>query len=160
MTKKTLIAYYSHSGNTRTIADLIRQFTNGSLFEILPEHPYPENYNQCVEQAKREISSGFKPELKSSTANLETYEVVFVGSPNWWSTIAPPVASFLSNLSKGDLSGKTIVPFITHGGGGVGRCVAEIKKLVPNATVAKELYLSGSSVNKAQTEVEKWVKEI
>jgi flavodoxin len=157
MSKKFLVAYYSHSGNTRTIADLIQKITNSNLFEILPQQPYPENYNQCVQQAKKEISSGYKPELKTEVENIAQYDTIFIGSPNWWSTIALPVATFLSN---NNLSGKTIAPFITHGGGGIGHIISDIKKLTQNATVTKELYLNGSSVKNAQNNVEKWLKEI
>jgi flavodoxin len=157
MSKKILIAYYSHSGNTRTIANVIQKITNSNLFEISPQQPYTENYNQCVQQARKEISSGYKPELKTEVENIAQYDTIFIGSPNWCSTIAPPVTTFLSN---NNLSGKTIAPFITHGGGGIGRIISDIKKLAQNATITKELYLNGSSAKNAQNNVEKWLNEI
>ncbi|HOQ51880.1 MAG TPA: flavodoxin, partial [Candidatus Atribacteria bacterium] len=113
-----LIAYYSRSGNTRKLAQLIHQKVGGTVHEIQPEIPYPASYNATVEQAKKEIQAGFRPPLKTKIEHIEAYDTIFLGSPNWWSTIAPPVATF---LEENDLSGKTIIPFCTHGGGGRGR---------------------------------------
>ncbi|NIV37833.1 MAG: flavodoxin, partial [Anaerolineae bacterium] len=105
-TERILIVYYSYSpsGNTRRIADLIRQEVGGTVHEIEPEAPYPRSYDATVDQAKGEIQSGYKPPLKSDLDSAKAYDTIFVGSPNWWSTIAPPVATF---LSQHDLSGKT-----------------------------------------------------
>ena len=96
MSKKILTAYYSHSGNTGEIASYIQKQTNGALFEIIPAVLYPTGYNDVVRQAKIEIQSGKKPELKTKINDTESYDIIFVGSPNWWGTIAPPVAAFLS----------------------------------------------------------------
>ncbi|MDR2439757.1 MAG: carboxymuconolactone decarboxylase family protein [Planctomycetaceae bacterium] len=157
MTKKILVAYYSHSGNTRTIADLIQKITNSDLLEIVPKQPYPENYNKCVEQAKHEINSGYKPELKNNVPNLETYDIVFVGSPNWWSTIAPPVTTFLSNCN---LTGKTVIPFCTHGGGRWGHSVDDLKKLCPNADVLEGLAINGNTAERSKDDINKWLQKI
>jgi hypothetical protein len=78
--------------------------------------PYPTNYGAVVAQAKQELKADIRPALKSAGSNIASYDVIFVGSPNWWSTIAPPVMTLLSSL---DFSGKTVVPFITHEGSGV-----------------------------------------
>jgi flavodoxin len=118
MAGHVLVAYFSRSGNTRRIANLIQRQVGGTLYEIQPEEPYPDSYHAAVDQAKVEIQAGYKPALRSRLDDTESYDTVFVGSPNWWDTIAPPVATF---LSENDLSGKTIVPFCTHGGGGLGR---------------------------------------
>jgi flavodoxin len=157
MTKKILVAYYSHSGNTRTIANMIQKITNSDLFEILPKQPYPENYNQCVEQAKREINSGYKPELKNNVPNFETYEVFFIGSPNWWSTISPPVTTFLSGCNFSD---KIVIPFCTHGGGGQGRCLTDVAKLTPKSIHSEGIALSGNRANSSKPEIEKWLQNI
>ncbi|MDR1485823.1 MAG: hypothetical protein LBT09_13505 [Planctomycetaceae bacterium] len=157
MTKKFLVAYYSHSGNTRSIAKLIQKITNSDLFEILPTQPYPENYNKCVEQAKREINSGYKPELKNNVSNFETYEIIFIGSPNWWSTIAPPVVTFLSGY---DFSGKMVIPFCTHGGGGQGRCLMDVEKLTQKSIHQKGIAISGNHNKQTQPEIEKWLQNI
>ena len=110
-----------------------------------------------MDQAKKEISANFKPELKNKVEDISKYDVIFIGSPNWWSTIAPPVATFLTSY---DLSGKTVVPFFTHGGGSIGRCEADVRKHCPKSAVLKSLYTSGYSVKNAQSEVSEWLREI
>lgn len=154
MSKKILIVYYSHSGNTRKLAKLIEKETGGTLFELLPEKAYPGDYNTVVEQAKREIQAGLHPALKTEVKNLANYDTVFVGTPNWWSTVAPPVAAFLEN---DDLSGKTVVPFCTHGGGGSGHIEAAVKQLCPDSTVLPVLSVYGDAAKSSQ--VESWLKK-
>lgn len=155
--QKILIAYYSWGGNTREIANQIKNLTGGDLVEIIPAVAYPTDYQPCVDQAKKEIKENFMPAIKAQVENIADYDVIFIGSPNWWSTIAPPVATFLTTHN---LAGKNIVPFVTHGGGGIGRCETDIIKHCPQSTVLKTLYLSGSSVKSAQPEVEKYLKNI
>ncbi len=144
---KVLIVYYSHSGNTRKVAREIHKVVGGDLVGIEPLEPYPNDYSTLVEQAKRELHSGFMPELDQGPVNVESYDTVFVGSPNWWHTIAPPVITF---LSRADLSGKTIIPFITHGGGGSGRSVSDIANLCPHATVLEGLSVYGADARAAR----------
>ena len=127
-----LVAFYSHSGITKAAAEKIHTIVGGDLFEIVEQNPYPRDYDAVVAQAKREIAEGYRPALKSALPDMNKYNVIFVGSPNWWSTIAPPVASFLTSAN---FTHKTVVPFITHGGGGLNRTVSDIKKLVPSANV-------------------------
>lgn len=157
MTKHILIVYYSRSGNTRKIANLIHQEVGGTLHEIRPEVPYPNAYNATVEQAKKEIQAGYKPALQSTLDHIESYDTIFVGSPNWWSTIAPPVATFLSEY---DVSGKTIVPFCTHGGGGLGRIVQDIAKLCSRSTVLSCFGVYGSGSGNVRAEVVAWLHEM
>lgn len=157
MNQKILIAYYTHSGNTKKIAELIQEETNGTLFEIIPEKAYPEDYNTVVQQAKEEISAGFKPKLKSVIENIGAYDIVFIGSPNWWSTNAPPIDTF---LTENDLSGKTVVPFCTHGGGGQAKTAKDVAALCPNSTVLEGFSISDSNVDKAKPEISKWLNKI
>ncbi|MDP4209302.1 MAG: flavodoxin [Bacteroidota bacterium] len=156
-TKKILVVYFSHSGNTRVIAEQIKNATGGDIFEIQPVKDYPSDYNAVVDQAKKEITANYKPALKTRVKNIELYDVIFVGSPNWWSTIAPPVATFLSGYN---LEGKTIIPFITHEGSRMGHSVSDIKKLCPKSNVLEGLPIRGSNVKSAKPDVEKWLKEI
>ena len=93
--KKVLVAYFSHSGNTREMARQIAEATNGDLFEIVPQSAYPAQYDAVTAQAKREIGRGYRPALKGRLPDIGAYDVVFVGSPCWWGTVAPPVATFL-----------------------------------------------------------------
>jgi flavodoxin len=156
-TLKILVAYYSWGGSTQAVAQQIQSLTGADIFEIKPVKSYPENYSDCVTQAKKEIGENYKPEIVGKVENMSQYDIVFVGSPNWWSTIAPPVATF---LSQNDLSGKTVIPFCTHGSGGKANLFADIAKLSPNATAKKGLVVSGSSAKTAGQDIEKWLKEI
>ena len=115
---KVLVAYFSHSGNTREVARQISEATGGDLFEIVPATPYPTEYRAVVDQGKKEIEAGVRPALKNPVGDLSQYDVIFVGSPCWWATIAPPVATFLTSY---DFAGKTVVPFMTHEGSRMGR---------------------------------------
>lgn len=120
---KILIAYYSYSGNTAKVAQAIRAKTGGDLFEIKSDHAYPSEYRPMTEQAKKEIADGFRPALTTKVENMAQYDVVFLGSPNWWGTITPQVSAFLESY---DLNAKTVVPFITHGGGGTQNTLRDI----------------------------------
>lgn len=156
-TTSVLVAYYSRTGNTREIADQIRARTGGELFELVPATPYPDDYDACVEQAKRELEAGIRPKLKSRISNLRAYDVIFIGYPNWWGTFPGPVLTF---LTENDLSGKTLVPFCTHEGSGLGRSVRDIAKLCPRSTLLEGLAVRGSYVKDAQAEVAKWLSKI
>ena len=94
---RVLIAYYSWGGNTKYAAAQIQRATGGTLFEIKPVKPYPSEYRECTVQARKEIQEGVRPELVAKVEDMGKYDVIFIGSPNWWSTIAPPVASFLAS---------------------------------------------------------------
>lgn len=155
--KKALIVYYSYSGNTQEVAKYIQGAVECDIFEITPAEAYPEEYQECVQQAREEILAGVKPPLKGKPEKLDEYDVIFVGSPNWCSTIAPPVASF---LSENNLEGKSIAPFITHGSGGKANCFTDMKKLAPKSTFLKEFAIAGKNAKEAKDEINKWLKEI
>jgi flavodoxin len=152
-----LIAYYSHSGNTGKIAALIQKQIGGTLFPIEPETAYPADYAKVVEQSKKEIPEGYKPALKTKAPDMAGYDTVFVGSPNWLNTFAPPVATFLTET---DLSGKKVVPFATYGGGGLGKIAEDVAKLCPNSTVLEALALSRDGGAEAEATVSEWLKKI
>lgn len=152
--KKILVAYYSYSGNTAKIADYIAEMTAASVFEIVPLLPYASDYDTVVSQARSEIEKGYKPRLKTELRRIEEYDVVFVGSPCWWATMAPPVSTFLSSAR---FSGKLIVPFMTHEGSGLGRYVDDVRRLSPNARVLDGRAFRGRSVGAAKGEVESWL---
>jgi flavodoxin len=156
-TNKMLVVYFSHSGNTRIIAEKIKNATGSDIFEIIPVKPYPKDYKSVVDQADKEISENFKPELNTKIQNIDQYDVIFVGSPCWWATYPPPVATFLSSYN---LSRKTIVPFMTHEGSGMAHTVADIKKLCPKSIVLEGLPIRGSLVNNAQDDLMKWLHKI
>lgn len=155
---KVLIAYFSHSfGNTRQIAHMIQKETGGDIFEIKPKTPYTKVHKDVVAQARKEIDAGFKPELVAMPEKLNEYDVIFVGTPNWWNTMAPPVATFLSNH---DFSGKTLVPFTTHGGSGLGRYPEDMKKLCPKANFLEGETFSRNSIPDSGDAVAKWIRRI
>lgn len=154
--KKMLVVYFSQSGNTGVIADYIRELTGADVFRIEVKAAYPKDYDALVDQAKKEIQAGHKPEIKGKPENVGEYDVVFVGSPNWWATIAPPVATFLSGY---DFAGKKIMPFITHEGSRMGRSVQDIRSLCPKASVSEGLPIRGGSVKGAKEEVRSWLEK-
>ncbi|WP_094605774.1 hypothetical protein SPSIL_005800 [Sporomusa silvacetica DSM 10669] len=155
--RKILVVYFSHSGSTREIANQIRESVGGDIVEIQTVDPYPSNYVALVMQAKQERESDYKPALKTKIKNIESYDVIFIGSPIWGGTIPQPVVTFLSEY---DLSGKTIVPFCTHGGYGEGQSFTDIAKLSPQSTVLEGFAIEGNKVKTAQPEIAKWLSKI
>lgn len=153
--QRVLVAYYSYSGNTRAAAQAVHQAVGGTLLEIKPAQEYPADYNRCVEQAKKECREGFCPPLATAIPDMSAYDVVFVGTPNWWSTMAPPVRTF---LSQAKLSGKTVIPFVTHGGGGMARCERDMPGLATQAKFLPGRAFSGSSVRAMEQEIGQWAK--
>jgi flavodoxin len=150
-----LIAYYSWAGSARRLAEQIHSSAGGELFEITPETAYPKDYNTCVAQAKKEIQAGYKPALKNKFDDIKQFTVILLGSPNWWSSIAPPVSAF---LSKYDFSGKIILPFCTHGGGGQGHLVKDISKLCPAAKILDCLTIHNGALA-SNGELSSWLKK-
>ena len=155
--RKVLVVFYSRSGNTRDMASQIHALAGGDIVELQTVDAYPTEYRATTEQARRELDSGYKPPLTTKVANLASYDVVFVGSPSWWGTFAAPVKTFLSDA---DLSGKTVIPFITHEGSGLGRAPADMAKLCPKSTVLEGLAVRGGSVKSARGDVESWLRKI
>ncbi len=149
--KKVLIAYYSHSGNTKAVAEKIKTITNGHLFEIRPVKAYPNDYNTLVNLAKNEKQNDIKPEIVDNV-DVENYDIIFVGTPVWWYTMAPPVKTF---LTQNDFKGKIIVPFCTHGGGGESSTYSDIKKLAFQAKVMEGFTTYENSAK--ITDIEKWI---
>jgi flavodoxin len=152
-----LVAYFSHSGNTREIANQIHKSVGGDIFEIQAVEPYPHDYDAVVEQARKELDSGYKPALKTKMENIKSYDLVFIGYPVWWGTFPAPVKTFLSEY---DFSGKTIAPFCTHEGSSLGRSAADISKLCPKSALLNGVAIRGSVVKTAQNKVAEWLREI
>lgn len=155
--KKILVAYFSWSGNTETIAKMISNNTGGDLFKVTTSKAYPENYKRRTEMAKEEQNNNARPELSTHVQDMAQYDVIFLGYPSWWGTL--PMAMF-TFLEEYDLSGKTIIPFCTNEGSGLGRGPSDIAKLAPNSTLIKGLSVRGGSVGGAQSDVENWLNGI
>ena len=156
-TRKILVAYFSWSGNTREIANQIHKIVGGNLFEIVTVDEYPRDYDETVKQARKELETNCRPQLASEVEDIESYDLVFIGYPNWCYTIPAPVASF---LSKCDSTEKTIAPFCTHGGDRLGESVKDIAKLCQNSLVLEGLAVRGSEVRNAQSKVSEWLRKI
>ena len=137
---KILVVYYSYSGITRRLAEDIALITGGGLREIKPQKPYSFSYNTAVKKAREEIERGYYPPLIQGTESVEDADIIFIGSPNWLKTFAPPVLSFLKAV---DLDGKTIIPFCTHGGGGFGRMIEDYKNECKNSIIKEGIALKG-----------------
>jgi len=152
---KILTAYYSYSGNTRKIAQEIHKKVGGVTVEIEVVTAYPASYDDVVAQAKKEIAEDYEPPIKTNVQNISEYDVIFIGSPVWWYTIAPPVVAF---LSEHDLSGKTVVPFVTHGGGGQANSFRNVAKFTPNSKVLEGIEFYGSSCTDKETS--DWLNKI
>lgn len=169
-TEKCLIAYYSRAGNnyvgggivnlpvgnTEVAANMIQKLTGGDLFKINTVKTYPADYTKTTEVAQQELRQNARPELTGRIDNMADYAIIVLGYPNWWGTMPMAVYTFLEAY---DFSGKTILPFCTHEGSGMGHSESDIKKLCPKSTVLKGLSLKGGSVQSAENEIAAWLKK-
>jgi flavodoxin len=151
---RVLVAYFTRTGNTRVIAGQIRRTLRADLSEIESGDPYPEDYEETVAQAVRERDSGYRPRLKASVPDISSYEVVFLGFPVWGETAPPVIRSF---LSQHDLSGKRLVPFITHGGYGQGRSMKVVREHAPRASVLNPFVMEADQERRTLTQVSRWL---
>lgn len=167
---KKLIAFYSRAddnyvngliktlevGNTEVAAGIIKELTGADLFKLEQLKHYARDYNECIAQAQADQRQNARPDLKSFPETLDEYDVIYLGYPNYWSTMPMAVFTFLEHF---DFSGKTIKPFCTHEGSGLGSSLSDIKKLCPAAKVEKGLAIHGGSVKRSRKDIEKWVRE-
>ena len=153
---KALVVYYSRSGNTRAVAEAIHAAVGGDIVELQPVTPYPEAYRATTDQAKQELASGYKPPLKHRIGHIEAYDVVFVGSPNWWGTIAPPLYAW---LRLQNLSGKTVMPFCSHCGGVPGNMRRDVARLCPEADVREPLSVISGGGEALGEKAARWLEE-
>lgn len=151
---KILIAYFSWGGNTKRIAEEIQQLTNADIFEITMVHPYSDDYNTVLDEAQRDQNRQARPELAAHVSNMEQYDTILIGYPNWWASIPMPVASFLEEY---DFTGKTIVPFCSHGGGRFGQSITAIAKLAPKAAMGEALSIHYSGGSTRAGDIAGWL---
>lgn len=166
---KVLVAFYSRANenyvngqiknlkvrNTEIAANEIANLTNADMFKIEQVNPYSDNYNECISQAQDDQRKNARPELKKYPERIDEYDVIYLGYPNYWSTMPMAVFTFLEHF---DFGNKIIKPFCTHEGSGMGSSINDIKKLCPNAKVEKGLAIHGGSVERSQKDIENWVK--
>ena len=165
---KTLVVFFSHAGdnysvgnikvgNTKIVADYISEIIGADQFEIKTSKYDGMAYRPLCDLAKEEQQNGELPPFEGEPGDLSQYDTVFIGGPVWWGTWPQVMFTF---FSKYDLSGKTVIPFTTHEGSGLGRCVDDLKKAYPNATVTGEFSMYGHDVREGKGRVEKWLKKI
>ena len=150
----TLIAYFSWSGNTEQVAQLIQEATGGDLFEITPAVPYTDDYDELLDIARQEQSDSARPELAAQVENWGRYDTVFVGYPNWWSDAPMAVYTFLESY---DWTGKTLVPFNTSASGGFGRSLDNLAGSAAGATFLEGISFTERTLEDAQSEVPAWL---
>lgn len=155
---KTLILYYSYSGNTRKIAQMIQKEIGGDMEEIKTVEPYVGDYNTVVDQGKHEVDSGYMPEIEPLSADPSDYDCVALGSPVWWYTFAPAIKTCLNKYS---LDGKMIFPFATNGGW-IGHIFKDIKKICGNADVRQGINIrfDGDRLVTEESDIVKWAQNI
>jgi len=167
---KILVAYYSRAdenyvsgelkylpvGNTEKAARMIAQMTGGDLFEIRQTVPYSAVYNECIAEAQRDQQTDARPQLTALPQGIGDYDTVYLGYPNYWGTMPMAVFTFLEQCG---LSDKVIRPFCTHEGSGMGRSEADIRRLCPDAEVRPGLALHGSSIDRAEEAVRRWMEK-
>ena len=145
------------TGNTGVVADMIAQATGADLFSIRTVEQYPDTYDATIDQGQQEQSDGARPELATHLENLDSYDTIFLGFPNWWGDMPMAVYTFLDEV---DLSGKTVIPFVTSGGSGFSNSISTIQQMEPQATVQEGLSIGASSATGAQQQVESWLSEL
>ncbi|MCM1368675.1 MAG: NAD(P)H-dependent oxidoreductase [Roseburia sp.] len=164
-----LIVYYSRKGqnywngsikdlkkgNTEIVAEFIQKAVGGDLFEVETVKPYSDDYYACIDEAQKELRASARPEIKAYLENVESYDVIFVGYPNWWGTM--PMAMF-TLLEKCDLKGKKIVPFGTNEGSGMGSSERDLAKVCKGALVMRGLSIHGAEAAQSERVVAEWAK--
>ena len=157
MNKTRLVLFYSWSGNTRRAARLLAERAGADLGELEPVSPYPADYAQTVRRAGQEIRQGTCPALHPLSLDLSNCEALFLGTPNWCGTMAPPLRSFLCQALP---QGLCIAPFCTHGGGGAGRIAVDLARLCAGCEVLPLLSLRGDEVSGAGSVIDRWLEQI
>lgn len=141
-------------GNMKILADYIQEKTNGDLFSIQTVELYSQDYDETTDQAKEEQNNNSRPELMNHIDNMDNYDIIFLGYPNWWGTIPMAVSSFLEEY---DFGNKVIAPFCSHEGSRLGRGPEDIASLCPTATIMEGFEIRGSSVIDGKTDIENWI---
>jgi len=167
---KILIVYLSRTNNTKAIAEIIQRNIGGTLVALELEKPYPENYQATVQQVVKENETGYLPPLKTKIDSIAEYDFIFLGFPTWDMKMPPPMKSFLHQYN---LSGKTVIPFNTNAGYGVGSSFETVKELCPNSQVLEGFEIKGGverdrvffvikdeKAKEAENKVKRWLQKI
>ena len=166
--KKALVVFFSHAGenysvgnikvgNTKIVADFISELTGADQFEIVTHKYDGMSYKTCCDVAQDEQVNDERPAFEGKIENIDQYDVVFIGGPVWWGTYPQVMFTFFDTYN---FNGKTIYPFTTHEGSGLGNCVNDVKKNYPRADVQKGFAIYGHEVRNGKTKVENWIKSL
>ena len=148
---KTLVIYFSHTGTTREVAAYLHTLVGGDLVELIPVEAYPEGYSAALDPAKQEQRENVRPAIKDSLDSIEAYDVIYLGYPIWWGTVPMIINTFLESY---DYTGKTVVPFATSGGTGIGQSMKDIRSEIPSADVKDGLLV------KSNDSILPWLQEL
>lgn len=154
---KALVVYFSHSGNTESVAKEIQSQTGADIFEIVPATPYTTDYNTLLDVAQNEKRDNARPAISGTVENLNDYDTIYLGYPNWWADMPMVLYTFLDTY---DLSGKTIAPFVTSGGSGFSNTISTIKSMEPNSTVTDGLSIRDSAAGNPASAVSDWLEKL
>ena len=152
-----LIVYFSQTGNTETVANIIYDNVGGDIVKLETTEAYPSDYDELVDYAQQEQQEDARPELSTVIENIEQYDTIFLGYPNWWGDMPMAIYTFLDTY---DLSGKTIAPFITHGGSGLSVTPENIQEEELNATVTEGLAIDGDEASDSSEDVVEWLNSL
>lgn len=153
---RILVAYFSRSGNTQVVAGLLQRALKADPFEIRPAQPYPAEYLSTVEQARQERDSGFEPTIAEHVSDVGTYDTVYLGFPIWGETTPPLIRSFLATH---DLAGKVLIPFVTHGGYGLGNSLSVLARKAPQTRIARPFVMLADQERGTMNLVNEWLDE-
>lgn len=170
MEDKILIAYFSHPGqsyvggkivnlevgNTKVAVTMMEKYIDADNFYIETEKSYPDDHMELINIAKEELDTNARPDIKGSVFNMQDYDTIILAYPNWWNTCPTAVFTFLESY---DFAGKTIIPFCTSEGSGIGNSVADIRKKCKNAEVRDGFALIGGQVKNSETKIKQWLEE-
>lgn len=155
--RNMLIAYFSHTGNTALVAEQIHTLTRGDMHRNRTVEVYPAEHDPCSELAGRQLRADYRPELASRVDNMESYSIIFLGYPIWWHTMPMACWTFLESY---DFTGKTIVPFCTHGGDGFANSPRDIRTLCPQATILEGYHTRNVHTGRMWRDVTDWLRRI
>lgn len=141
-------------GNTEVAASIIQKLTSAELFQIVPRQAYSKDYNTCIAEAQADQQKDIRPDLQTWLVDIDAYDTIYLGYPNYWGTMPMAVFTFLEHY---DFAGKTIKPFCTHEGSGLGSSIADIKRVCPMAVVEKGIAIRGGAAERSIKEIKNWI---
>lgn len=144
-------------GNTEKVVHFIQEQVGGDMFSIIVDEPYSSDYDECLDRASDELAQQARPTIVDTVKNMDEYDVIFLGYPNWWSSCPMAIFSFIESY---DLSNKTIIPFCAHGTGGLGRSIEDLQDALPHSTLLDAFGVYRPDTDSCQDDVNQWLSDI